>query len=85
MIKAGTEFELTLDRQQDFYGRDATFPVNLSFKPGPKETITVEADDDGHFVASVDGKKDGDNPNTPKSFNSEPRQKSAQVLRNSQR
>lgn len=59
MIKAGTEFELTLDRQQDFYGRDATFPVNLSFKPGPKETITVEADDDGHFVASVDGKKDG--------------------------
>ena len=59
MIKVGTEFELTLDRQQDFYGRDATFPVELSFKPGPKETITVQADDDGRFVASVDGKKDG--------------------------
>lgn len=59
MIKAGTEFELTLDRQQDFYGRDATFPVELSFKPGPKETITVEADDDGRFIARVDGKKDG--------------------------
>jgi murein DD-endopeptidase MepM/ murein hydrolase activator NlpD len=59
MIKAGTEFDLTLDRQQDFYGRDATFPVELSFKPGPKETITVEADEDGHFVATVDGKEKG--------------------------
>ena len=45
LITAGTEFELTLDRQQDFYGRDATFPVQLSFKPGPKESITVEADE----------------------------------------
>ncbi len=59
MLKAGTEFSLTLDRQQDFYGRDATFPVELSFKPGPKETITVQSDDDGRFVASVDGKKGG--------------------------
>ena len=59
MMKSGTEFSLTLDRQQDFYGRDATFPVELSFKPGPKETITVQSDDDGHFVASVDGRKDG--------------------------
>jgi murein DD-endopeptidase MepM/ murein hydrolase activator NlpD len=59
MITAGTEFELTLDRQQDFYGRDATFPVELSFKPGPKETITVEADDDGRFIARVDGKEHG--------------------------
>ncbi len=59
MIKTGTEFSLTLDRQQDFYGRDATFPVELSFKPGPKETITVEADDDGSFIARVDGKKEG--------------------------
>ena len=59
MITAGTEFELTLDRQQDFYGRFATFPVELSFKPGPKETITVEADEDGRFVARVDGKTDG--------------------------
>jgi murein DD-endopeptidase MepM/ murein hydrolase activator NlpD len=59
MIKAGTKFDLTLDRQQDFYGRDATFPVELSFKPGPKETITVEADEDGHFVATVDGREKG--------------------------
>ena len=56
MIMAGTEFELTLDRQQDFYGRDATFPVQLSFKPGPNEKITVEADEDGRFIAKVDGK-----------------------------
>jgi murein DD-endopeptidase MepM/ murein hydrolase activator NlpD len=59
MIKSDMEFSLTLDRQQDFYGRDATFPVELSFKPGPKEIITVQADDEGRFVASVDGKKEG--------------------------
>ncbi len=59
MIKNDMEFSLTLDRQQDFYGRDATFPVELSFKPGPKEIITVQADDEGRFVASVDGKKEG--------------------------
>jgi len=59
MIKAGMQFSLTLDSQQDFYGRNAIFPVELSFKPGPKETITIQSDDDGRFVASVDGKKDG--------------------------
>ncbi len=59
MIKAGTKFEITLDRQQDFYGRDVTFPVELSFKPGPKETIVVEADEDGSFVARIDGKTEG--------------------------
>ncbi len=58
MIKAGMEFSLTLDSQQDFYGRNATFPVELSFKPGPKEVITIQSDDDGRFSASVDGKKD---------------------------
>jgi murein DD-endopeptidase MepM/ murein hydrolase activator NlpD len=57
MMDAGTEFELTLDRQQDFYGRDVTFPVEISFKPGPNETIKVEADEDGRFVASIAGAK----------------------------
>jgi murein DD-endopeptidase MepM/ murein hydrolase activator NlpD len=57
MMRAGTEFELTLDRQQDFYGRDVTYPVELSFKPGPNETIKVEADEDGRFVASIAGVK----------------------------
>ena len=52
MMKAGTTFELTLDRQLDFYGREVTFPVELSFEPGPKETLTVEADEDGRFVAA---------------------------------
>ena len=55
MLKAGTEFEVTLDRQMDFYGRDATFPVELSFRPGPDETIKVEADEDGRFIAAIDG------------------------------
>jgi murein DD-endopeptidase MepM/ murein hydrolase activator NlpD len=59
MLKAGTEIELTLDRQQDFYGRDATFPVELSFRPGPDEIIKVEADEDGRFVAAIDGAKAG--------------------------
>ena len=59
MVKEGTVFELTLDRQLDFYGREVTFPVELSFKPGPNETITVEADEDGRFVASIEGAKAG--------------------------
>jgi murein DD-endopeptidase MepM/ murein hydrolase activator NlpD len=59
MIKDGTQFEVTLDRQIDFYGREVTFPVQLSFKPGPKETIVVEADEDGRFDARIDGAEDG--------------------------
>ena len=58
-LQSGTEFEITLDRQQDFYGREVTFPVELSFKPGPKETIKVEADEDGRFMAAIDGAKGG--------------------------
>lgn len=59
MLKAGTEFEVTLEQQQDFYGRYVIFPVRLAFRPGPKETIVVEADEDGRFLARVDGEKDG--------------------------
>ncbi len=59
MIKAGTAFEVTLDKQQDFYGRDATYPVELSFQPGPKETITVASDEDGQFNAAINGAKEG--------------------------
>ncbi len=55
----GTRFELTLDKQQDFYGRDVIFPVQLTFKPGPQETIIVEADEDGTFSAHIDGEKEG--------------------------
>ncbi len=59
MIKAGTVFEVTFDRQIDFYGREVIFPVELSFKPGPKETIVVSADEDGNFAARIDGKSQG--------------------------
>ena len=65
MIKAGTKFEVTLDRQFDFYGREVTFPVQLSFKPGPNETIIVEADEDGRFDARIEGKKMAQNRNMP--------------------
>ncbi len=58
-FKAGAEFELTLEQQQDFYGRYVIFPVRLAFKPGPTENILVEADEDGHFVARIDGEKEG--------------------------
>lgn len=56
LIKAGTKFEVTFDRQIDFYGREVTFPVELTFKPGPSETITVDSDEDGQFTAQIDGK-----------------------------
>ena len=59
MIKPGTTFELTLDRQIDFYGREVIFPVELSFDPGPKETLTVEADEDGRFAAAIEGARAG--------------------------
>ncbi len=55
MLKAGMSFDLTLDQQQDFYGRYVTFPVRLAFKPGPNEEIVIEADEDGRFVAMLDG------------------------------
>jgi murein DD-endopeptidase MepM/ murein hydrolase activator NlpD len=59
MIKAGTEFDVTFDRQIDFYGREVIFPVELSFKPGPKETIEVTADEDGNFAARITGRTEG--------------------------
>ena len=59
MIQPGTKFEVTLDRQQDFYGRDATYPVELSFQPGPNETIKVQSNEDGQFAAVIDGADEG--------------------------
>jgi murein DD-endopeptidase MepM/ murein hydrolase activator NlpD len=59
MIKPGTTFDVTFDRQIDFYGREVIFPVELSFKPGPKETILVTADEDGNFEAAISGKGEG--------------------------
>jgi murein DD-endopeptidase MepM/ murein hydrolase activator NlpD len=59
LIKAGTSFDVTFDRQIDFYGREVIFPVELSFKPGPKETIAVTSDEDGNFDAQITGRDDG--------------------------
>ena len=59
LIKSGTTFEVTFDRQIDFYGREVTFPVELSFKPGPKETVLVSADEDGNFEARISGRDEG--------------------------
>jgi murein DD-endopeptidase MepM/ murein hydrolase activator NlpD len=59
LIKPGTSFDVTFDRQIDFYGREVIFPVELSFKPGPKETILVTADEDGNFEAAISGKGEG--------------------------
>ncbi|WP_119392911.1 M23 family metallopeptidase [Taklimakanibacter lacteus] len=58
-FKEGAEFELTLEQQQDFYGRYVIFPVRLAFKPGPTENILVEADEDGHFAARIEGEREG--------------------------
>jgi murein DD-endopeptidase MepM/ murein hydrolase activator NlpD len=58
-FKEGSEFELTLEQQQDFYGRYVIFPVRLAFRPGPTENIIVDADEDGHFAARIDGEKQG--------------------------
>ncbi len=59
MMKEGATIELTLDRQIDFYGREVIFPVELSFNPGPNETLTVKADEDGRFLAAIEGAKAG--------------------------
>ena len=59
MLKEGQQFTVTLERQLDFYGQDAIVPVRLSFSPGPNEEIVVEADEDGRFIARVDGAKEG--------------------------
>jgi murein DD-endopeptidase MepM/ murein hydrolase activator NlpD len=55
LIKPGQTFIVTLDKQPDFYGNDVIYPVRLSFSPGPKEEIVVEADLDGTFAARLQG------------------------------
>ena len=53
-IKSGTTIDVTFDRQIDFYGREVTFPVVLSFDQPNKGTVTVDADEDGIFTASLE-------------------------------
>jgi len=59
MLKEGQQFTVTLERQLDFYGQDAIVPVRVSFSPGPNEEIVVEADEDGRFIARIDGAEQG--------------------------
>ena len=61
-IQAGTRFEVTFDRQIDFYGREVTFPVELTFKTNSNETVTVDSDEDGQFSAQIDGAPDPEAP-----------------------
>jgi murein DD-endopeptidase MepM/ murein hydrolase activator NlpD len=58
LIRPGQTFIVTLDKQPDFYGNDVIYPVRLSFSPGPKEEIVVEADIDGTFAARLQGGTD---------------------------
>ncbi len=57
-IKPGTKFDVTFDRQIDFYGREVTFPVELSFEQPGRGIITVDTDEDGVFTASIDTEGD---------------------------
>jgi len=59
LMKAGMTFDVTLDKQQDFYGNNVIFPVRLSFQPGPNEEILVESDEDGQFNARIAGADEG--------------------------
>ena len=58
LLRPGQIFEITLDKQQDFYGNDVIFPVRVAFAPAPDEQILVESDEDGRFVARLEGKQD---------------------------
>lgn len=60
LLKAGQKIVVTLDRQEDFFGNDITYPVRVSFSSGPDEEIVVDADEDGQFTAhvEVDGEKE---------------------------
>ncbi len=59
LMRDGQTFTVTLDQQQDFYGNDVIYPVQVTFSPGPNENIVVEADEDGRFIARVDGAGEG--------------------------
>ena len=52
-IKIGTKIDVTFDRQVDFYGREVTFPVSVSFEQIGKGIIDVESDEDGQFAAII--------------------------------
>ncbi|HHN68154.1 MAG TPA: M23 family metallopeptidase, partial [Thermopetrobacter sp.] len=54
-IPPGTRINVTIDRQQGFYGYDEAWPVYLSYPVGKGVKVVVEADDEGVFTARVVG------------------------------
>jgi hypothetical protein len=48
---------VTLDREQDFYGNEIIAPVRVAFTPPGGEELVVESDDDGRYIATIDGKQ----------------------------
>ena len=59
LLKPEQVFEVTIDKQQDFYGNEVIYPVRLAFSPAPNEEIVVESDEDGQFIARFDGNEQG--------------------------
>ena len=57
MIKWGTSFEVTFDRQIDFYGREVVFPIQLKFENLSGKLVVVTADEDGKFNVALSDTK----------------------------
>ncbi len=57
LVKVGQNYTITLDKEQDFYGNEVIAPVRVSFTPPGGEEIIVESDDDGRYMAMIDGKQ----------------------------
>jgi murein DD-endopeptidase MepM/ murein hydrolase activator NlpD len=57
LVRVGQTYTVTLDREQDFYGKEVIAPVRVSFTPPGGEEIIVESDDDGRYIAMIDGKQ----------------------------
>jgi hypothetical protein len=57
LVRVGQNYTVTLDKEQDFYGNEVIAPVRVSFTPPGGEEIIVESDDDGRYMAMIDGKQ----------------------------
>jgi murein DD-endopeptidase MepM/ murein hydrolase activator NlpD len=57
LVQEGQVYTVTLDREQDFYGNEIIAPVRVAFTPPGGEELVVESDDDGRYIATIDGKK----------------------------